>query len=165
MDRRDVLKTLTLGALAPGPLLNARLAAEEAPVFESRWDAWPDMRWVGPEYWGNRLQDWVLRDGRAECTATAVDRTLHCLTQRLAGRAEAFGAAVTVELRNRAVPASAQNIVGFRFGIEGRFDDYRSAAVHGTGVDAGLTTEGRLLLGTESSATRVSTDGDRKSVV
>ncbi|GAB4110777.1 MAG: hypothetical protein Kow001_11780 [Acidobacteriota bacterium] len=46
---------------------------------------------------------------------------------------------------------------GFRIGIKGRFDDYRDAAVHGVGLDAGVTSSGSLILG-ESARTEASAE-------
>ena len=47
---------------------------------------------------------------------------------------------------------SGKGVAGFRVAVKGRFDDYRSAAVHGEGLDAVVTTEGGLTLnGVEGS--------------
>jgi len=43
-------------------------------------DNWPEMKWVGPEYWGKRLQDGDLKNGMAICNITAENRTLQLLT-------------------------------------------------------------------------------------
>lgn len=51
--------------------------------FKSSWKGQPDSLWLGSEYWANRLQDWQLRSGRAECVRSALPmRTLHLLTWR-----------------------------------------------------------------------------------
>jgi hypothetical protein len=116
------------------------------------------MLWVGPEYWGNRLHDWWLRDGKAVCTVSGHNRTLHSLTHRLGPALEPFETAVTIESLVPPTAASAQSYFGFRLGAKGRFDDYRSAAVFGEGLDAGITTEGRLFIGERHGPDRVPID-------
>src|SRR6056297_1725475 len=94
MDRRETLKTILLGSvsipfLSKIPRINTTdnlepLLSEETSM-ESEWDQWPDMEWTGPGFWGNRLQDWQLRDGKARCSVTAPNRTLHSLTHQVNG--------------------------------------------------------------------------------
>ncbi|MDZ7693986.1 MAG: hypothetical protein U5K69_23185 [Balneolaceae bacterium] len=60
------------------------VASHSAPEpMRSRWERWPDVEWTGPRFWGNRLQDWGIVDGRVECTISASNRSLHCLTHQL----------------------------------------------------------------------------------
>jgi hypothetical protein len=159
MDRRELIKTLTAGACLPEALL-ARLGVEPgaAAAFESEWERWRDMLWVGPDYWGNRLHDWRLRGGEVECTVCSHNRTLHRLTQRLGPAPEPFAMEVTVRLLAPAGAAGATSYLGFRLGAKGRFADYRSAAVFGEGLDAGITTSGRLFVGDRQGADRVPLD-------
>jgi alkaline phosphatase D len=45
-------------------------------------------RWLGPDFWGNRMQDWIRRNGRIECAAGAGNglvRTVGVLTRSLTG--------------------------------------------------------------------------------
>ena len=143
MDRRESLKLMLLGAAMPGRLLASAPASAHRATFRSDWRAWPDMRWVGPAHWGNRLQDWRLEGGVVHCGVCAPNRTLHCLTHRAEG--EAFTSRVTIEASPLAGIEGA--IAGFRLGIVGRFPDPRSAAVHGTGLDVGVDGGGRLRIG------------------
>ena len=150
MDRRESIKTLTLGALASTSLLKRFSEEGSASAFESDWHRWPDMRWAGPAYWGNRLQDWRVRGGEVECRVAGPNRSLHCLTHRLGDTQGDFDTAVDVRLLgNKAAP---EGYAGFRLGAQGPFDDYRSAAVFGTGLDAGLTAAGRLFIGERRGA-------------
>lgn len=51
--------------------------------FSAAWQGRADALWLGPEYWANRLQDWRLEGGRAECVRARLPmRTLHLLTWR-----------------------------------------------------------------------------------
>ena len=67
------------------------VAVARAQELDVRWTNEPDRQWAGPDFWGNRLQDWRVHDGRLECTATAPRlrvRTLHLLTRRLGAAPE-----------------------------------------------------------------------------
>jgi alkaline phosphatase D len=153
MDRRESIKLMVLAAAGSGHLLEGRDLSAQERAFASKWHEWPDMRWAGPEHWGNRLQDWGVRDGMLECRTRAPDRTLHCLTHRIAG--EDFVSRVTLHPSQLGPTAPAAR-AGFRVGVKGRFADYRSAAVHGTGIDVGVDGMGALFIGDVRSGTTVS---------
>lgn len=151
MRRRDLLRTLTAILVAPKALV-ARLGAthQARPTradFSSAWRDWPDINWVGPEYWGNRLQDWRLAGGQAECLVAGRNRALHCLTHRVGTATRRVFLQVTVQRLGPIARQAPANCLGFRIGAKGRRDDYRSAAVYGTGLDVGLAGDGRLRIG------------------
>lgn len=159
MDRRDVLKSMATGIAMPALTGRAARAASGQPLATDPagarstarlddWGDWPDMAWVGPGFWGNRLQDWRIRAGEAECGVTGRNRTLHVLTHSLADRFGHFETSVT--LRRAPSPsddASPRRVTGFRLGAKGPRADYRSAAVYGTGLDVGMDGAGRLVIG------------------
>lgn len=154
MNRREYLKTVVLGAIASPTLLRRLTHVEVAGTFTSSWHRWPDVRWAGPNMWANRLQDWRIRDGAVECTAFGPNRTLHCLTHRLAEGKGEFEASVEVEVPD-ASGTQGQH-VGWRLGAQGGpFEDYRSDAVFGEGLEAGLTMDGRLFIGDRRGGDRV----------
>ncbi|NNF37075.1 MAG: hypothetical protein HKN71_00290, partial [Gemmatimonadetes bacterium] len=167
MDRRESLKVLLLGALGARSLSPDELAAAESgspahgtaglASFRSRWAAWPNMSWAGPEYWGNRLQDWRVRTGRLVSRTRGPNRTLHCLTHRAEGAN--FTTRVHFELDAAAMKGDPAARVGLRFGLQGRFPGVRSAAVHGTGIDAAIDAAGYLWLGENRSATAIDVSG------
>ena len=146
MKRRDVVKAIAISTVAPTlfTTVRAQASAPVADPFTSQWQRWPDLPWVGPEYWGNRLQDWQIRDGQVQCNLSDQNRTLHCLTHQLSEASAPFETQITVNFQNR---SGKQNYAGFRIGAKGPFDDYRSAAVFGEGLDVGVTTQGRLFIG------------------
>ena len=154
MDRRKSIKTIALGAMAPVIISPASLTAikniRSAVSFESEWGQWPDMEWVGPEYWGNRLQDWTIKDGCVVCQVTAENRTLHSLTTQIASSPGSFETSVIINILNGKAEKSGNNYAGFRIGARGNFDDYRSAAVFGEGLDIGVTPDGRIKIGDET---------------
>lgn len=167
MQRRDAVKAIAISTVAPDFLLN-KPASSQATVFtylnqhtdfQSAWQHWPDLPWVGPEYWGNRLQDWQIEQGKAVCDVSEQNRSLHCLTCQLSDQAAAFESSVLLRIRNQQAPNSARNYVGFRLGAKALFPDYRAAAVFGQGLDVGITTEGKLFIGDKENSQPVDVKG------
>ncbi len=160
MKRRKYIKTIALGAFIPGMSTSAfpfnmlgRTENTNKTNFKSNWEQWPDMKWVGPQYWGNRLQDWQLQNGKAICTITGVNRTLQLLTvQKTEGR---YPVKVGVEmtLLNKNIASAVEGCIGFRLGSKGPFEDYRSAAVFGDGLDIGFRPDGNLKVGEQTIET------------
>ena len=103
--------------------------------------------WLGPQYWSNPLQDWRLNDGRIECVNAGGDRNVFLLTHEATSAQGNLEMRVIIGRMDGAMPASAQGFAGFRFGIRGFFSDYRDSAVFGIGVNAGVTPDGRLFIG------------------
>jgi len=151
MDRRETLKLMMLAAVGSERLGTKLLSAQEGG-FASRWHEWPDMHWVGPEYWGNRLQDWRVTNGALVCSVRAPNRTLHCLTHT-AHNADFI---TSVEIVRPA--GNHTSVTGFRLGLKGRVDDVRSAAVHGEGLDVGIDGSGVLVIGDHRSDASIEGD-------
>ncbi|WP_223548701.1 alkaline phosphatase D family protein [Aestuariivivens sp. NBU2969] len=161
MHRRDYIKTVLLGSILPMTSCygfeNDRFSNENPVAFKSEWHLWQDMKWVGPQYWGNRLQDWILKKGQAICTYKGNNRNLHLLTvQNPNGNAE-YVIKVTITILNKHFEGAKQGCFGLRLGAEGRVDDYRSAAVFGKGLDVGLNLKGDLVIGEQVFETRLVT--------
>ena len=144
MNRRESLRLMLMAAVGARHLLRPSGIRGQEIGFASQWQSWPDMRWAGPEYWGNRLQDWGVEGGIVTCRVRGPNRTLHCLTHQVAS--PSFVTEVHCDLRALA-EGGAEALGGFRVGVKGRFDDPRSAAVHGTGVDVGIGGDGRIRIG------------------
>lgn len=122
--------------------------------MQSPWTNWPDMDWVGPEFWGNRLQDWQLRNGKVRCSVTAPNRTLHCLTHQVTVDTESLKLSTILEFL--AQTGSASDRIGFRIGAKAGdqpvrvlFDDYRRNAIFGEGIEAGVQGDGVLFIGNQ----------------
>jgi len=137
MDRRESLKLMLLTAAGPGRILDPQTAAAAPVGFVSPWHDWPDLRWAGPGFWGNRLQDWEVHEGTLRCRTRGPGRTLHLLTHR--ATALPYGVGVQIAVPSQPGPDTR---VGFRLGGRGRFDDYRSAAVHGLPGSSAAHTAG-----------------------
>jgi hypothetical protein len=113
-----------------------------AANVEFSFPAGMDRSWLGPEFWANRLQDWQLAHGRAECIESGERfpyRTLHILPYSMGDNYEPFLVEVTIgALGHRDVPPSA--CAGFLVGAGGHGIDYRIAAlVHGRPAEDGGT--------------------------
>ncbi|WP_339709115.1 alkaline phosphatase D family protein [uncultured Kriegella sp.] len=154
MKRRDSLKKMALGAIvpcvSPSILTNSKFQVwpfSKGLSFKSDWQNWPDMKWVGPEYWGNRLQDWLLKEGKVTCDISAANRNLHLLTVQKPEQNIAFTTSVAIEILNKKFANLDEGCLGIRFGAKGPFEDYRSAAVFGKGFDIGLKPNGTLQVG------------------
>ncbi len=162
MDRRKVIKTIVLGSFLPllpkSTFASALLTAQpnEAKLnFKSNWQNWPDMKWVGPQYWGNRLQDWHLEDGKAVCNISSANRTLHLLNVEKSNDQVAFKVATTMAILNTELSTANEALYGIRLGAKGPFKDYRSAAVFGKGLDIGIDPVGNLTIGKQVIETKL----------
>ncbi|MCZ6671999.1 MAG: alkaline phosphatase D family protein [Verrucomicrobia bacterium] len=120
--------------------------------------------WIGPEYWTNPLMNWQLSNGRLECTHGGWVNELHSLTHQLKEEDGDFQMTVRLGLLDRTNVQSDKVIfAGFKFAALGHRNDYRSNVLHdiagGHGeellqelpVMAGITTDGRLMIGSEFS--------------
>lgn len=98
------------------------------------WEPVIYRRWVGPNLWANRLQDWEIVNGRLECGVRIDDfpmpmRTVHAITQEvIPGSGEEFHLAVEVQGRLSQLQ-SAQSRAGFLIGAGNGWLDYRAAAI------------------------------------
>ncbi len=124
------------------------LAAASLPVpgaqFRSNWAHSPDCAWLGADTWANPMEDWQVRNGKAECIGQKPNRNLVLLTYHLAEPERGFTMAVSLTPAHAAKKGAA----GFRIGIRDRVDDYRAAALRGKGLNCGVTADGRLFVGT-----------------
>ena len=163
MNRRNYIKTVVLGSVLPMSVpclgvssLSANFRAKKAVSFASEWHLWPNMKWVGPQYWGNRLQDWELENGRAICVIKGKNRTLHLLTVQNPNGDAPYKLEVTIEILEKAIiKGNDKACFGVRLGAKGNYDDYRSAAVFGEGLDVGLDELGNLQIGEQTHTTNL----------
>lgn len=129
-------------------------AKPEAPN-PNAWRGLPDRVWIGPEYWANPLQDWRISRGKLECTNAAGNRNVHWLTRPLSEKGGTFEMEVTVGRAEEGTLMTGKGSAGFRIGIRGPVEDYRSAVISGNGLDAGFTAQGGLFLGRAKSQSPV----------
>ena len=130
MRRRSLLKTMAA-----------------LPVLPRAFSATGTRVWLGPDYWANPLQDWRRSGERMECHAAGGDRNVFWLSKEIAQNAKSFRMSVRVgEMESERSP-NRQGWVGFRVGMRGHFNDYRDTAIRGLGLEAGVTSDGRLFIG------------------
>lgn len=156
LDRRRFLKSTAAGVLAAslvGPEWAGATEGADAG-FRSRWPSGVERHWLGPAYWTNPLQDWRLAGGRAEMIGTGPDRNIQHLTRQVRPAGGPLDLRVEVGfLGDRAARA------GVEVGVQGPLAEYRNNAIHGSGLKAGLTADGRLFVGdTEASLDRAPGD-------
>ena len=132
----------------------ASVSAARGDEFKADWSKTVDRVWIGPQYWANRLQDWKIEDGVAQCIqkqARYPMRTLQLLTHRLNDGPGHLRINVRASLVDKTDvgPAAA---VGVLLGSGGPSMDYRGAAVihhssgKGAGIFAGVDGQGRAFI-------------------
>lgn len=157
LDRRRFLKTTAAGLLAssvigPGCVMGERGTNS---AFQSRWPNDVERPWLGPAYWTNPLQDWRLTGGRVELINGGPDRNIHHLTRQIRAGKD------TLDLRvQTGFTADGSGRAGFEMGGQGTLQEYRNNVVHGTGLKAGVTADGRLFLGESEAALDRQPGGD-----
>ncbi|MDB2358194.1 alkaline phosphatase D family protein [Opitutales bacterium] len=91
------------------------------------WDALPERRWLGLGFWGNRLQDWSIREGKLIYTSAQLrmPKTLHSLQWRSTGAHAGF------QLKTRlALPADkGEGFAGFLIGAGQDYLNWQAASL------------------------------------
>lgn len=132
-------RSLLQGAAATVPL------AAQSAAYSPALPAGITRPWISGEFWANPLQDWQLADGRIECIVSGGDRNVSLLTREAAGD---FTLQVELGRIDQDTLAIGAGFAGLRVGTQGFWKDYRDTALRGAGLDAGVTTDGRLFIGT-----------------
>lgn len=157
MKRRKALQTIALGTMGSSVAIASRNSFASPPfansphaVFQSQWHQLPDMVWLGPEYWANRLQDWQIVDGKLECLKLGPNRNVHWLTHQISNKGEVFSMSVRLQI-NEKFSAQMEGVMGFSVGLKGNFPGYQSACITGKGIEVGVDSKGRLVVGPNRS--------------
>ena len=127
--------------------------------------------WIGPEYWTNPLMNWRLSEGRMENTHSGWNNEVHSLTHQLKEGTGKFKMSVRLGLIGNLEESHLhEGFAGFKFGALGHRNDYRSNILHDLQngfarelmkdppVRAGITSDGRLIIGNERSDQRLTGD-------
>lgn len=127
--------------------------------FSTNWNTSPDRVWPGPGYWGNRLQDWEVKNNRINCTLVVKPRrTLHRVGTSIRGNGGDF--TFTVNSGIDAGSASFNARSGFLIGAGPSLDWRASLLVHdGLGRDFGT------FLGLNQNGTAVIEDLSQGSII
>ncbi len=135
---------------------------EDEESFKSNFPISADRVWIGPEYWANPMQDWKLKDGKMLCTVLGRDRNIHLLTRKIDTQTGDFSMSIDAGMLKKT--GNAEDWVGFKLGAKGEFDDYRSDAVFGKGLNVGVTAAGGLFIGDIKNANADKADKVKKSL-
>ena len=143
--------TLAVGALLTPVLMAAESAKQD---FKSNWELALDRPWLGADFWANPLQDWQVREGRAECTAAKPNRNMHVLTRQLAERPGDLQMRVKIgRVGGGLIAGDGKGSAGFKIGILGtlrdypELRDYRNNLAFSSGWDVGFTANRGLFFG------------------
>ncbi|UCD37138.1 MAG: alkaline phosphatase D family protein, partial [Fidelibacterota bacterium] len=114
------------------PVAPFQVPVATRPGLVERWDHIDQRRWVGPNLWANRLQDWQIQNGRLECITTAAHppmRTVHAITREVSiQEGQEFHLAVQIKGSVNTLQTN-QSLAGFLIGAGNGWLDYRAAAV------------------------------------
>ena len=130
--------TLTFALALSATILNADDYSLKSPSQVTR-------PWIAPEIWTTPMMDWQLNKGRVEITQGGRGHDLQLLTHQMKAGDGSFRMSVrTGELNAHSKGGAA----GFRFAVTGAMpNEYRSGLFSSNGVNAGITTEGKLFIG------------------
>src|SRR6266436_8212526 len=167
INRRDFLQESAAAAAAVAAASTIPAGASAAQRtrgdFASNWDQSPDRVWLGLEYWANPLQDWRVAGGRIECIKAAANRNVHLLTRQLGEQPGDLQMGVRIGRVDGGKLSGGKGSAGFRIGIMGPLRDYRNSLIYGQGLDAGLTSDGKLFIGNPGGGAPV--DLSRESIL
>jgi hypothetical protein len=104
--------------------------------------------WIAPEIWTTPMMDWQLNKGRVEITQGGRGHDLQLLTHQMQAGDGSFRMSVRAGALLDHAKEKATGAVGFRFAVTGAMpEEYRSNLFTNNGVNAGITTEGKLFIG------------------
>jgi alkaline phosphatase D len=160
LTRRKLLAdsaTLTAGALI-APHLKGQQSSP-APEFVSQWENDLDRVWLGADFWANPMQDWQVKDGRAECLEAKPNRNVHVLTRQLGDHSGDLHMKVRIgRVGGGSLAGNGKGSAGFKIGILGtlrdhpELRDYRNNLAFSSGWDVGFTAAGGLFFGDSRQA-------------
>jgi hypothetical protein len=109
--------------------------------------SWPEAAvrpWAGADIWANPAEDWMIQSGRAENRFAGGNRNLAVLTAELSAKPAPFVVRCRIDQTSIAMPGPG--FAGLQVGLAAPSGDYREAAVYGSGLCAGLRTDGTLFI-------------------
>ena len=153
VPRRSALKALGASGALMGLSENAAANQADNSVRDSlepvvHWSDTHDRIWLAGNCWANPMEDWMIRDGAAECLTTGGDRNIHLITHQLTDPGKSFETSVVV---SRVAVAGKDDGVGFKVGVKSDINDHRANVFAKSGVKAGLIN-GKLTINRKSKA-------------
>ncbi len=148
ISRRNTLK-LAVAGLASGAIgCTSRVGSKHTEnnvlkgSSKDEWDITHDRIWIGGNYWANPMEDWQIKEGRAECLSTGGNRSIHSLIHQIVDTNSAFKLSVTIQ---RAELGSNDGGGGLRVGIRSDINEYKSNCFVQKGLDAGIVHNSLVL--------------------
>ncbi|WP_161604548.1 alkaline phosphatase D family protein [Roseiconus nitratireducens] len=131
--------------------------ASDSTELHSDWQG--TRTWVGPGFWANPMPRWRVVDGELR-GVSGRGHTVHSLTHQIEATSGAVEQSVHVRLIERGGRPGSRSWAGFSIGIRGTLDGYQNALVHPqTSVDAGIRSDGKLVLADQLGDDSVSLNG------
>jgi alkaline phosphatase D len=84
------------------------------------------------------------------------NRHVYLLTRAISSRTGVVSLRIKLGRLEGEIEPLTPGFAGFRFGIKGKFNDYRDSALYGIGMNAGVLADGRLFLGDSLPSAAVS---------
>ncbi len=158
ISRRLSLKFFSVAALLGlfGKRSALAQASERTMKRLDRWDKTHDRVWIGGDFWSNPMEDWMIKDGWAECATDAANRSIHSLTHQITNPDGNFAMSVKVGL---ARSLKKDGGAGFRIGVKSDLNEVKSNVFARGGVDAGIVGD-ELFIGKKKAKLTSALDGD-----
>ncbi|MCA9139186.1 MAG: alkaline phosphatase D family protein [Planctomycetales bacterium] len=155
LPRRSALKTIGAGGALLGMSnsgqaedAKAKSIASESVAPVVNWSDTNDRVWLAGNCWANPMEDWVIRDGAAECITAGGDRNIHLITHQLTDASKPFQTSVIV---SQVEVEGKDNGVGFNVGVKSDINEHRSNVFAKSGIKAGLQ-DGALVIRNKSKS-------------
>ncbi len=108
--------------------------------------------WIAPEIWSTPMMDWQVSNGRIEIVQGGRGHDIQLLTHQMKPGNGSFTMSVRAGALCDHSDENGMGAVGFRFAVTGAMpEEYRSNLFSSSGVNAGITTEGKLFIGSHFS--------------
>lgn len=108
-------------------------------------DQVPDRLWIGEDFWSVPIEDWHVKNGRIECNSSVQNAGVSLLSTVLGEAKSDFSISVNMGLIEA---GDNKGSSGISIGVEAEEEkDVRDAVYFGSGINAGINTDGHAFLG------------------
>ena len=133
----------SISTLMMSEVAHAQEVTKTETRFDANWNYNGERVWIGSEFWANPMEDWKVTSSGIVCLSGGA-RNVHLLTRQLSEKPKPFRMQVAID---RIAEGKQPGSAGFHFAIQDEIDDYRARVLRGSGLHAGVTSEGTLYLG------------------
>jgi len=117
--------------------------------LKADFDTTPDRVWAGQDFWAIPMENWRVKNGRLECVKNGIDNKLIILTRKISNDQKDFSISVRIGMLDK---GNIDGTAGFCIGVKDNEDpDVKAACYFGTGLRAGISTEGTIFIGEQST--------------